>query len=85
MKVLNILKVLDFSFSFSLLLLLGGDIETNPGPFPSLPSLPSFDKKEDPVSLLQIVVDDQADKIRDSFDFDEIYLRALTKTLRIFI
>ena len=63
MKVLNILKVLDFIFSFSLLLLLGGDIETNPGPFPSLPSLPSFDKKEDPVALLQIVVDDQADKI----------------------
>ena len=85
MKVLNILKVLDFISSFSLLLLLGGDIETNPGPFPSLPSLPSFDKKEDPVTLLQIVVDDQADKIRNSFDVDEIYLRALTKTLKTFI
>ena len=69
MEVRNILEVLDFNFfSFSILLLLGGDIETNPGPFPSLPSLPSFDKKEDPVALLQIEVDDQADKIRNSFD-----------------
>ena len=57
-----------------LLLLLSGDIETNPGPFPSLPSLPSFDKKEDPVTLLQIVVDDQADNIRNSFDFVLLYL-----------
>jgi len=49
-----------------LLLLLCGDVETNPGPFPlSLPSLPSFDKKEDPVEVLQEVVDEQADKISE--------------------
>ena len=44
-----------------LLLLLSGDVETNPGPFPSLPSLPSFDRKEDPVILR---LEDQEDKIR---------------------
>ena len=50
-----------------ILLILCGDVETNPGPFPSLPSLPSFDKKDDPVTLLQIVVDEQSKKIRKSF------------------
>ena len=42
-----------------MLLLRCGDIETNPGPFPSLPSLPSFEKKEDPVVTLQGVLDER--------------------------
>ena len=51
-------------------------METNPGPFPSLPSLPSFDKKEDPIEVLQEVVDDQADKIRDKhFDNNNLTLK----------
>ena len=54
-------------FSLRFMLILCGDVETNPGPFPSLPSLPSFDKKDDPVTLLQIVVDEQAKNIRKSF------------------
>ena len=54
-------------FNMKILLILCGDVETNPGPFPSLPSLPSFDKKDDPVTLLQIVVDEQSKKIRKSF------------------
>ena len=45
------------------LLLLCGDVETNPGPFPSLPKLPSFNR-EDPITDLQDTVDDQEEKIR---------------------
>ena len=40
-------------------MLQSGDIETNPGPFPTLPSLPSFEKKEDPLVTLQGVVDER--------------------------
>ena len=51
-----------------LILILSGDIETNPGPFPSLPSLPSFEKKDDPVLSLQLVVDKQNQEIRNRID-----------------
>ena len=44
--------------------MLCGDVETNPGPFPSLPSLPSFEKKDDPVLGLQLTVDEQKESIR---------------------
>ena len=48
-----------------MLLLRSGDIETNPGPFPSLPSLPSFDKKEDPLLTLQDLVDERLSELKD--------------------
>ena len=60
-----------------LLLLLSGDVETNPGPFPSLPSLPSFDRKEDPVILR---LEDQEDKIRKVSCLDKFSCNSVTVT-----
>ena len=52
-----------------LLIQLSGDVESNPGPkFPSLPSLPSFEKKDDPILSLQLVVDKQNQEIRNGVD-----------------
>ena len=60
-----------------LLLLLSGDVETNPGPFPSLPSLPSFDRKEDPVILR---LEDQEDKIRKVSCLDIFSCNSVTES-----
>ena len=48
-----------------MLLLRSGDIETNPGPFPSLPSLPSFDKKVDPLATLQDLVEERLNELKE--------------------
>ena len=61
-----------------LLLLLSGDVETNPGPFPSLPSLPSFDRKEDPVILR---LEDQEDKIRKVSCLDKFSCNPVTESI----
>ena len=52
-----------FMYVLNLMVIISGDIETNPGPF--------WKKEEDPVGNLQTVIDEQADEITDLKDIVE--------------